>query len=45
MKIKYHVCKVCGKHRSCDADVCYVPDDWCGAEACTPVPVSVEVVR
>lgn len=39
MKIKYHICKTCGTKVECDADVCFVPDDSCGKEACLKVKV------
>lgn len=32
VKIKYHVCKICGKKTECAAEYCFVPDDECGAE-------------
>lgn len=35
-KIKYHICKQCGQRSDCAADLCYVPDDWCGRERCRP---------
>lgn len=32
LKLKYHVCKVCRKSFLCMANLCYVPDDECGAD-------------
>ncbi len=31
VKIKWHICKVCGQWNACDADHCFVPDDSCGS--------------
>lgn len=32
MKIKYHLCRVCGQKKLCEADRCLVPDDSCGGQ-------------
>lgn len=34
MKIKYHICSICGHRTECDVDICFVGDDSCGRAEC-----------
>lgn len=43
MKIKYHMCNVCGQKKLCEADYCLVPDDQCGGTHAMEFPLLKDV--